>query len=160
MDTEHPVVEEEGAILVLLHPLDRFLGHAVLDVFLRFVRGQPRILPRGHITARRSGARGVGNIDIEALFERRIRRRPEMPFTKMSGSVAVVLKCLGERTIGGEQSGRMVWFDRFFTGRSLRTWSRMEHGFGQMTIGDGNPGARRAETSQDGGSGRRAQRTG
>ena len=59
----------------------RFLGHAILNVFVGMVWLEVLELPRCHITSRRTRTRQWG-IHVEAMLQRTVRLGTEMPFSK------------------------------------------------------------------------------
>ncbi len=105
MNAEHPVVQKEGFVLVLLQKGDGFLGHPIFDVLVGNVGVVIKVfeLPRCHVAARRPGTGMVRNIDIETMLKRRVGLRTEMPFPKVTGRIAVVLEHLGQRVVVGAE---------------------------------------------------------
>jgi hypothetical protein len=70
VDAEHPVVEEEGLVLVFFDEGGGFGGYAVFDVFVGgFGEEVVRVFPWGDEGSCGAGAGGVGEVDIEAVLE-------------------------------------------------------------------------------------------
>ena len=71
MDGELPVAHEERLILrKAVHPLDAFFSHAVLNMFCLVIRFEVPELPGRDKAAGRPWPRPMGDIHIEAVFER------------------------------------------------------------------------------------------
>ena len=91
---------------MLLDVSDSFFGHAIFYVFIRNIWIVIKVLefPWCDITARRSGARVVWDVDFKTVLQWRVRFRPEMPFSEMPCRVAIVAKHFGHRVELGIQS--------------------------------------------------------
>ena len=103
VNAEHPVVQKERFVLVCFHERDGFFGHAIFDVLIGRVWIEVRELPRCDVTARRSGSGPMWHVDIESMLQRRVGLGAEMPFSEVTGRVAVVLEHLGQRVVAGVQ---------------------------------------------------------
>jgi len=99
VNTKHPVVQKERFVLMRFDKRNGFLRHAVFDVLVRSVRVEVRKFPGCNIAAGRSRSRPVRNVNVETMFQRRIRFVTQMPFAKMPCCKAGILECIRQRVV-------------------------------------------------------------
>ena len=105
MNRELPVVHEERlSVITVLEPVHGLLSHAVLDMFPGFAI-QVGDGPGSQVGAAGAGAVVVGNIDVEAKLESRVRAVSKVPFTEVGGGVASLLQQFAEGGHGRVESG-------------------------------------------------------
>ena len=160
VNAEHPVVQKERFVLVLFQERNRFLGHAVFDVFVRRVRIEIGEFPRRHVASRRSRPGPVRHIHIEAMLQWRIRLVAKMPFAEMSGGIAGVLEGFGHCVVFGLQPRGRGWPNRFTVCRCPSAWCCFQRYLRQMTCRRGDTDASRAEAGKYARSRGRAERAG
>ena len=159
VDAELPVVEEKRSILILFHPRHGLGGHAVLDVLARGVGLEIGVSPRSDEGSRRAGARPMGEIHVEAVFQRGIRGWSEMPFAEVAGGISGGLEDLRQGWVSGLQTGDRNGLDGVLVGRGGLARRGLQADERQVAIRRGDAGARRAETGEDRGARRRTKRT-
>jgi len=160
VDAELPVVEEEGSVPVRFHPRDGLGGHAVLEMLAGGAFLEVLELPRRDEAARRAGAGVVRDVHVEAVLQRRIRLRPEVPFAEVSGGVTGGLQRLRERGVARLQPRRRLGLDGVLIGRRRFPRRGLEPHLRQVAARRGDAGAGGAEPREDGGARRRAERAG
>ena len=150
MHAEHPVVQEKRPVLVLLHPRDGHLRHAILDVLIRLagVRVEVLELPRRDITPRRCRPGEMRYIAIEAVLQRRIRFRPEMPFSKVPRRVTSGSQRLRQGLVSRVQPCRRTRSDRLRAWPRLLIHCRLEDDLRQLAIRRGDSDASRTESGE------------
>ena len=160
MDAEHPVVQVERPVPVLLHPGDGFGGHAVLDVLAGDAFLEVGELPRRDVAARRSRSGMMRHIDIKALLQRRIRLRAQMPLAEVPGGITRLLQRLRQRAILRLQPRGRRGLDRLLIRRSGFPCRGLQHHLRQVAVRRGDARACRTEPRENGRTRGRAQRTG
>ena len=117
VDAEHPVVQVERPVPVSPPSRPRLRRPCGLRCARR-ARGHGN---RRTSTARRSSppapARHVRHVHVEALLQRRIRLRAEMPLAEVPRGVARLLQRLGQRAVLGLQPRRRHGLDRLLVRR-------------------------------------------
>ena len=162
MNGESPVIQEEGPVAVGPDELEGFLRHAVFDVFTS-LPGEiqfRRELPRRDVTARRSRPRPVRQIHVEALLERAVRLRAEMPLAEMAGGVARGFERLGERVVVGLQPRDALGDEHLLRGRGFLHGGLLQHDLRQMAVRRSDAEPRGVKAGEDAGARRRAERVG
>jgi len=86
---------------MLFQKCDRFLCHAIFNVFVGDVRVVIEVFefPWCNITSRRAGTGMMWNVDIKTMLQGRIRFRPEVPFAEMAGCVTVGFQGFRQRVV-------------------------------------------------------------
>jgi hypothetical protein len=109
VDAEGPVIEEKGAILVLLKELACFLGHSILDMVARLAFIPPEG-PGGEVAilSTRAGSGGPWEVDGKAMLPGGVGWWPQMPFAQVSGLIACVLKEFGKGDVVGGESREAI----------------------------------------------------
>ena len=160
VDGELPVVQKKRAVLVRLHPCHRLIAHAILDVLGGRALLEVLELPRCHETPRRPRPSVMRHVRIEAMLQRRIRLRPEMPFAKMRRRIARLLQRLREGEILRVEAGRALALQRLVSGRRGLLHRRRQLHLGQMAVRRGDSSARGILPRQQARPRGRAQRAG
>jgi hypothetical protein len=106
---ELPVIEEKGLVSLRFHEGHRLVPHAVFDVLPWRLGGKVIEFPRGHEAAGRAGARPMRDIDVEAMLQRAVGIRAQVPLAEVGRGVAGLLECFGEGKVGRiEASGALA----------------------------------------------------
>ena len=113
-----PVVDKERFFILrtFFEVGINLICHPVFNVFARISLLEIREFPRCHIATRRSGTIPIGDVDIEAMIQSSERAPSQVPFSKVSGMIANLLKSFGKIRILCIQTVRLYESEEFMVG--------------------------------------------
>lgn len=151
VDGKHPVVEEEGFVLILLYEGDGFFGHAVFNVLLWVIGIKVGVSPRSDEVSSGSGAVPVWDVDLEAVLKGGMGSGSEVPLPEVSGGVAGVAERFAEGVVFCVEAVHRVWLDRFVFRIRCAAFSCGKNRLSRVTIWGGESSAGRIKPSENAG---------